>query len=265
MSALLAVGAAAAVVLCWPVPVSHRLARLGPHRPPTPGPVGTGLSVGLLALVLVAAAGASPVVACALPLGAATATRMVAARSARARRAARQEGCVEVVFALASELRAGRTPAQALTSAAGTTAALREPLEAAAAAVRAGAPAAPRLRAVAALPGCAALGGVAAAWQVTEQAGGAVADVLERLGRSLDEDATDRKNFEAALAGPRATMALLAALPALGVAMGQSAGAHPLHLLLHRPVGWALLAGAVVLEAVGLAWSRRIANGAMPS
>ena len=171
---------------------------------------------------------------------------------------------MEVVFALAAELRAGRTPAEALTSAADTGDVLRAPLAAAAAAVRAGAPAAEPLHDMARLPGCEVLAAVGAVWQVTEQAGGAVADVLDRLGATLDSDTADRRAFEAALAGPRASMTMLAGLPVLGLLMGQSAGAHPVHLLLHRPVGWGLLTGAVVLEAAGLVWSRRLVRAVLP-
>jgi len=213
--------------------------------------------LGSLALALLGA----PLVAVGVPpaaLGVARALRRH--RSAQVRRL-RGDAVVEVVFALAAELRAGRTPAQALESAAAGTAVLREALGGAARSVRAGAPAAEPLRSVAELPGCGALAAVAGVWQVTEQAGGAVADVLDRLGHTLDADAADRRSFEALLAGPRASMGLLAALPALGLAMAQSAGAQPLHLLLHRPVGWALLAAALLLEAAGLAWSRRLVRG----
>jgi tight adherence protein B len=190
---------------------------------------------------------------------------MLRRRADRQLRARRRAASVDVVFALAAELRAGRTPAQALASAAETTDVLRAPLATAAHAVRAGTPAVGPLRAVSDLDGCEVLAAVAAVWQVTEQAGGAVADVLDRLGATLDADAADLRTFEAALAGPRASMTLLAALPALGLLMGQSAGAHPLRLLLHRPVGWALLAGAALLELTGLAWSRRLVSGLLPS
>ena len=176
----------------------------------------------------------------------------------------REEAVAEVVFALAAELRAGRTPAQAMAGAAAGAGVLHRELVVAARAVRAGVPAAEPLRTLATVAGCEAMGAVGAVWQVTEQAGGAVADVLERLGRTLDADAADRRSFEAILAGPRASMLLLAGLPALGLVMAQSAGARPVHLLLHRPLGWTLFAGAAVLEVVGLLWSRRLVRGALP-
>jgi tight adherence protein B len=65
------------------------------------------------------------------------------------------------------------------------------------------------------------------------------------------------------MAGPRATMALLAGLPLLGIVLGQSVGAHPLDLLLHHPLGWGLLASAVVLDATGVVVTRAIAVRAL--
>src|SRR4051812_35341839 len=88
-------------------------------------------------------------------------------RFRRSRSEARQRAAVvEAVFALAAELRAGRTPAQALHRVSQSVPSLDLALAAAAAAVRSGAPPAGELRRVAALPGCAGLHGVAAAWHV---------------------------------------------------------------------------------------------------
>jgi tight adherence protein B len=171
--------------------------------------------------------------------------------------------CAEIVHALAAELRAGRPAASALGVVAGSARWLQEPLLAAAQAVRNGADAATELRRVAAVPGCAPLVAVAAAWSVTERVGGPVADVLDRIGAGLEAEHAHRESIEAALAGPRATTMLLAVLPLLGVALGRSMGADPLGLLLHRPLGWALLTAAGLLETAGLWWMRRITRSAM--
>jgi len=104
---------------------------------------------------------------------------------------------------------------------------------------------------------------VAAAWQVTEAVGGPVADVLDRIGDVLDADAQTRAALAAALAAPRATVALLAALPALGIALGESLGAHPLDLLTHKPIGWALLFAAGVLDCIGVVWMRLLVRRAL--
>jgi Flp pilus assembly protein TadB len=65
---------------------------------------------------------------------------------------------------------------------------MREPLQRAAAAVRAGGSPAVELGEVAALPGCTALRVVAAAWRVAESNGAATAEVLDRLGAALDAE-----------------------------------------------------------------------------
>jgi tight adherence protein B len=168
---------------------------------------------------------------------------------------ARAAAVVEVTFALAAELRAGHPPAAALEAAAGAGGPLAPRLREAASAARGGASAGDELARLAALPGGHALRAVAAAWEVTEQVGGAVADVLVRLGESLDAEAEAERALAATLAGPRSTMLLLAVLPAFGVMLGESIGAHPLALLLHQPLGWGLSAAALLLDAAGLAWT----------
>jgi tight adherence protein B len=176
----------------------------------------------------------------------------------------RQEAeVVEVVFALAAELRSGRPPGRALTLVSTSAELLRPRLAVAAAAVDAGARPADELGRLAVLPGCAGLHAVAAAWAVTESAGGAVADVLDRLGEALETERQARDTLDAALAGPRATMTLLAGLPVLGLVLGESLGAHPVGLLLHHPIGWALLASGLVLDAVGVLWTRALVHRAL--
>jgi tight adherence protein B len=181
----------------------------------------------------------------------------------RALRRRREAEVAEIVFGLAAELRAGRPPGRALALVASCSTYLRRELTDAAAAVDAGASAATEIRRVAEIPGCAGLRAVAAAWVVTESAGGPIADVLDRLGQVLDVERQHRAALDAALAGPRATMLLLAALPLFGLCLGQALGAQPLGLLLQRPLGWGLLAAGVGLDAVGVAWTRLLVRRAL--
>lgn len=189
--------------------------------------------------------------------------RLLARGRGRRDRRRREAEVVDAVFALAAELRAGRPPGRALALVAASTALLHQPLADAAGAVDAGARPCDELARVATVPGCAGMHAVAAAWAVTESAGGAVADVLDRLGDVLEAERQARDALDAALAGPRATMLLLAGLPALGLALGQSLGAHPVGLLVHRPLGWALLAVGGVLDGVGIAWTRLLIRRAL--
>jgi tight adherence protein B len=169
---------------------------------------------------------------------------------------------IEITFALAAELRAGRTPAEALAAAAPVAGPLSVSLQAARAAVLAGASAATELGRAAAMPGAERIRYVAAAWQVTETAGGRIAQVLERLGDAMDGDDQLRRELDAALAGPRATVVLLAALPGFGVGLGQLMGARPVEVLTHRPVGWGLLGIAAGLDALGVWVIRRLTAAA---
>jgi tight adherence protein B len=175
----------------------------------------------------------------------------------------RSTASVEVTFALAGELRAGRTPAQALAAVAPMAGPLRAGIAAAGAAVEVGGDAAAELARTADLPGAERLRYVAAAWSVAESAGGRIAVVLERLCDSMDADDELRRELDAAMAGPRATMVMLGFLPVLGLVLGQAVGARPVHLLLHRPVGWALLFAAAALDGAGIIATRAIARIAL--
>jgi tight adherence protein B len=214
--------------------------------------VGTAVAAGLAPVGLAAA-----VVAATLGLG-----KVRASRRAAAARDAAVEATVEVTVGLAAELRAGRTPAQALAAVAPWSGPLQPALSSAAAAVASGASAADGLLLAAGVPGAGGLRQVAAAWRVTESTGGRLAGVLDRLAEALDGELELRQELESALAGPRATVVLLAGLPVMGLALGQAVGASPLHLLLYRPLGWGLLAGAAVLDAAGVVVMTRITRWA---
>jgi tight adherence protein B len=193
----------------------------------------------------------------------AVARRFVAHWRRRKEYDAVEAATVEAVFALAAELRAGRPPSRALALVAAQSGVLSGPLGGAAAAVANGASASDELRLAADQPGCSGFRSVAAAWDVTSRAGGPVADVLDRLGEVLDADRHARTALAAAMAGSRATMVLLAALPGFGLALGQALGAHPLAMLLHRPLGWMLLSVASVLDVFGVIWTRVIMTRAL--
>ncbi len=255
----------AAVLLSRPRRASSRLAVLqsAPEPPAATRPHGSSLIVaGLFGSGLVAAhvpigfAAAAGVVA---PIGSVVRSRRLANR----RRLACEAAVVEVTFALAAELRAGRTAKEALVAAAENAGPLASLLNAAAASVDVGASAAAELEAGAATPGAGRLRMVAAAWRVTEAAGGRVALVLERLGEAMDREDALRREMQAAMAAPQATMMLLAGLPLIGLGLGQAIGADPLHLLLYRPVGWGLLAGAIILDCLGIVASRRLTRWAL--
>jgi tight adherence protein B len=169
----------------------------------------------------------------------------------------------DLAVALAAELRAGRPPGDALVNVAASAGPFEEAVRATGQAIAAGAPLGTQLAALCEHTGAARLVPLAAAWTATAEHGARVAAVLDRLAVVFDEQDAAAAALSASLAGVRATIGLLAALPVLGVALGQWVGARPLRLLLTRPVGWVLLAAAAALELAGLAWSRRIVRSAI--
>ena len=95
-------------------------------------------------------------------------------------------------------------------------------------------------------------------WELAAQRGLARSVLMQ----AAHHDIVDRQRFteriRAALAGARATAVILAALPALGVILGQFIGAHPVRFLLGGGLGGVLLVIGVALIAAGLAWADRI-------
>lgn len=171
----------------------------------------------------------------------------------------------DALYALAAELRAGRPIAPALEFSAQCAGPLQRDLVERATSVARGADVAGEFESLAQRRGCERWRAVAAAWRATSPLGASVSGVLERLAESYEQaDAADDE-LTAALAGPRSTVVMLMCLPAVGLMLGTSVGAHPLQLLMHRPVGWALASGAAVLEVAGLAWWRRIVAAALAS
>lgn len=265
---LAAAVAAAAVLLSLPRQASSRLTafRDPDSRPSAAVPPRLSRTTVLAGVVL-----ASGLAVAGAPIGLALGVGVVPSglqwlrskRVAAKQRTDRESAVVEVTFALAAELRAGRTTQEALASAAESAGPLRHVLAAAAASVAVGGSAATELEAGADLPGAERLRAVAATWRVTESAGGRVALVLERLGEAMDHDLALRGELQAAVAAPQATMKLLAGLPLVGIGIGQAVGADPLHILFYEPLGWALLAGAGLFDTAGILISRRITRRAM--
>lgn len=183
--------------------------------------------------------------------------RWLREREARRRRMAVQQLCQ----ALSAELHSGAAPRSALVAAAEGVEEF-ELLSSVAASTYGDVPAA--LRRLAERPGGAGLGYLAACWDVCERSGAGLAVGVTRLAGALANDEQVRRETSAQLAGPKATAALLAVLPAFGLAMGAAMGAHPMRLLLHTPFGLLLLVTAAVLEMLGLLWTARITRGALP-
>lgn len=267
LPALLA-GGAVAVVLGAPGRSALRLRALVPTTAgPAAGAVGLVPAAGpaprtVLAALLVAGVlllGPGPTVL----VTAAAGGVLWSARSRSRRRAddLERRSAVEACAALALELRAGRVPAQALAQAAALARGpCREALRAAAAAAQWGGDVPAALLAPSTRPGAVPdlLRGLAACWQVCAQAGAGLAAAVERLADGLRAREAQERAVAAALAGPRASAALLALLPLAGIALAAGLGARPLHVLLHTPLGLVCLVAGLGLDATGLWWTGRL-------
>lgn len=108
-------------------------------------------------------------------------------------------------------------------------------------------------------------------WQVrliagaslSQRTGCGLAEVVAAVESDLARNDKQRADLRATAAGHRATVALLAGLPILGLAMGSGIGAEPLQILTTTAIGHVLLVIGVALELLGLAWSRGMSQRAM--
>lgn len=93
---------------------------------------------------------------------------------------------------------------------------------------------------------------------VAERSGAPLAGILEHHAAQLDAQLDGLSARETALAGPRATVVLLAWLPAVGLALGFALGINPLEVLLGSALGRAALGTGALLMAGARVWSRRL-------
>jgi tight adherence protein B len=90
-----------------------------------------------------------------------------------------------------------------------------------------------------------------------------LADVVATVESDLVSCGAQRADLRATAAGHRATVALLAGLPILGLAMGSGIGAEPVRILTSTTIGHVLLVAGVALELLGLGWSSRLTRRAL--
>jgi tight adherence protein B len=221
------------------------------------GPAGPGVAGGIAAVL--GAACSTPLVAALAGGCAFAAVRADRQRRCRSREERRMEALVEALAAVAADLRIGRTVQTAAATAAracpdaasgeALTRALRVP----------DVPVDRRIDG----PVGEAVDRLAAAVRVSGRTGCSLASLIAAVEDDLRARLRQRQDLRSALAGSRASAALLAALPLLGLAMGSGVGADPWHVLTATGAGQALLIAGVSLEAAGLAWSARLVRRAV--
>jgi tight adherence protein B len=172
---------------------------------------------------------------------------------------------VDLCRAMAAELRAGRASADALAAAVQASppllAALLQPAVAVGGRGDSG-DLADAVALVAANPGCDGLRAVVACWRVAAASGAALAPAIDRVADALQDEIDLSREVTSIMAGPRATVHVLAGLPVIGLLLGTAIGARPIDFLFGSVPGVGCVLGAVVFDALGVAWSRRIARRA---
>jgi tight adherence protein B len=252
----------AAALLLWPGRAALRRERrrsLSPGADAAPRP---GAEVPLPALAAVATGGvavllSTPLVAVLAGGCAAFGARAELRRRAGVQEEARVTALVEALTALGAELRGGRSLEEA-TRAAVAACADEDSGRALARAVRTPEDGGPEADGELGR----ALARVAAAARLSGRTGCSLAAVVSAVEDDLRARSRQRLELRSATAGSRASAALLAGLPVLGLVMGGGVGADPWHVLTATPTGQVLLVAGVGLEVAGLAWSARLVSRA---
>jgi len=212
------------------------------------------------AIAIVCAAVASPGLAIAVVLVGATGARRYRRRRRAVRRRRERRRVGAALEVLVGELRAGAHPVSAFTTAAAESAeTVARTMLTVASRARLGADVGAGLREAARTSSAPeSWERIAVCWDLAARHGLAIATLMA----AAQQDIVSRQRFSdtihAGLAGARATAAILAALPVMGVLLGGLIGAHPMSFLLHGFSGAVSLTVGIALMCAGMIWSDRI-------
>ncbi|MET1007506.1 MAG: hypothetical protein ABWX96_18290 [Propionibacteriaceae bacterium] len=178
----------------------------------------------------------------------------VQSRRSRAALRARTD-VAQACSVLASQIRVGRVPTEALAGAVEDCPVLAD----ASRVQQLGGDVTAVWRAGSREPGQAGLADLARAWQVSMRTGAPLAPSLEQVSQALTADLALRTLVAGELSAPRATGKIMAVLPFCGLGMGYLLGGDPIQFLLSSPYGWVCLVAGVGLAAAGVLWIDRLA------
>jgi tight adherence protein B len=218
-----------------------------------------GLAVGLIAGAVCFAVGGL-LVAVAGVLASVATVRAFSARRAQQQATERRAVTEGLLEALSAELASGAAPADAVAAVLhDLPQPVRDEVVPVQRALRSGGDVGPAWRTARSLTHVDAL---VAAFRVCEDSGASLASVLARLTAMVGDERRRRDEIGLALAGPRSSAALLAALPALGILAGAGLGASPLPFLLRTSFGHVCFFLGVGLDVLGARWVARLAASA---
>lgn len=102
---------------------------------------------------------------------------------------------------------------------------------------------------------------LARAWRLSEETGAAAAHTTAAAAATLRARSAARDLRESTLAGPRASMRVLTALPLVGPAVGVALGLSPVSLYATPAARLSVVVGAL-LTLAGWCWARRLVGAA---
>ena len=103
-----------------------------------------------------------------------------------------------------------------------------------------------------------------ACWAIARVSGAPLGPALEALAEALSDIARTKRQITAALAGPKATMRLVMALPVMGIIGGELGGQSSLAFLLGTGLGASVLALGTAMMLGAWWWLRLLAERAKP-
>jgi tight adherence protein B len=214
--------------------------------------------IGCIGTVAFLTGPAGAAVALATTIAAVTGLRLAYRQRRRCAALATRRSVTAACATLASQLRIGRVPSDALSVAAQDCPVLNR----ANAAQELGGDVVAAWQAQSTDPGCGGLADLARAWRVSAETGAPMAAALEQVAISLADDQALGSVVAGELAGPRATGKIMAVLPLCGIALGYALGGDPIGFLLQGPLGWGCLVCGVALAATGVLWVEGLAQQA---
>lgn len=191
-------------------------------------------------------------------------------RRARDRGAGFDESVLALLDALEPALRAGLTPARAFELVGGTSpvsngggSSVASLVHDAIRAAEAGASVGRVWQRWAEHTGSGTLAFVAAAWLLSERTGAPLAEAVARAAARTRSELSRRRRVSAAVAGPRATVNVLSALPLVGPIFGLASGLDPAEVYLSSPAVVAAVLLGFALILVGRWWCRRMVGAVL--
>lgn len=255
-AALVFLASAAALVVGHPV--ERDLRRLHPPERRRPSRVKIPMALAALVMVMMFLVVGPRVAGWLAACGVVAATAVWVMRGVQEdRRQARERSeTARAARTLALLLQAGQIPTRALEDAAADC----PMLERAALTGRLGGDVAATLEDMGRQAGRAGLAKVSAAWRVSERTGAPIAVVLARVAETLRQERHLASVVAAELAAARASGRIMAMLPFVAIGVGMLVGADPLPFLFGSWPGEVVLLSGVVLAAMGVIWTERIAR-----